>query len=119
MGKFCYRLERLIHIELADMVQYRSYLDKDFPHIALTAKNDRPAPSKKPCVDCECLLFRAGWIANNMFGIGSKVHKEIFAFERAPKGHPFHKHEFERIVKPIVEKWSRFVEEHVVQAPKL
>ena len=42
------------------------------------------------------------------------MHKEIFTFKRAKKGR-FHKHEWDLLVKPIIHRWGRFVEEHVIQ----
>ena len=44
---------------------------------------------------------------------GGKIHKEIFTLERAPKGSKFYQREWELLVKPIIEKWGRFVEEFV------
>ena len=40
------------------------------------------------------------------------THKEIFEFERWPKG-PHKNKEWERIVKPVIERWGIFVELYV------
>ncbi|KAI0094083.1 hypothetical protein BDY19DRAFT_902747 [Irpex rosettiformis] len=100
-GKFCFRLERLIHVELADLALNGQYLLPGFPTVSpdFTDNGSPKAKLKKKCVDC------------------GKMHKEIFAFQRPQKGR-FHKHEWELIVKQIIHKWGRFVEEHVVQESK-
>ncbi|KAJ7771652.1 hypothetical protein B0H16DRAFT_1514231 [Mycena metata] len=114
-GAACHRLERLIHLELADLVAEGQYLKPNWksfkkgqpPVIDLTGDDVPSAPStpnKKPaaaslgsgpkCPDC------------------GKQHKEIFTFTRVKKG-PYKGKEWEGIVKPVVERWGRFVEEHV------
>ncbi|KAI0345197.1 hypothetical protein BDW22DRAFT_1009332 [Trametopsis cervina] len=98
-GKFCYRLERLIHVELADLAQNNQYLLSGFPSVSPDfSDNGSPrTKSKEPCGDC------------------GKVHKEIFTFKRAKRGR-YNKREWDLIVKPIIHKWGQFVEDHVVQA---
>lgn len=90
--------ERLIHLELADLACFTPYLDPSWPKI------DRPPESKAngsqdlirsiPCPDC------------------GSMHKEIFEFQRWKKGKNKGK-EWEHLVKPVVERWGRFVELHV------
>jgi hypothetical protein len=46
------------------------------------------------------------------FIVGGQAHKEIFTFTRIEKG-KYKAKEWELIVKPIIEKWGKFVEEHV------
>ncbi|KAI0702314.1 hypothetical protein BC835DRAFT_1264087 [Cytidiella melzeri] len=96
--KFCHRLERLIHVELADIAHNAQYLMTGFPSVApdFGESGSPKTKRKEPCADCD------------------KVHKEIFAFKRARKGR-FSKREWELIVKPIIHKWGQFVEDHVVQ----
>ncbi|KAK7035739.1 hypothetical protein R3P38DRAFT_2908808 [Favolaschia claudopus] len=109
-GPACHRLERLIHLELADLVAEGQYLK---PNWRTFKKGQPPAvdiasppstPSKKPaaaslgsgpkCSDC------------------GKQHKEIFTFTRITKG-PYKGKEWEVIVKPVVDRWGQFVEEYV------
>lgn len=47
--------------------------------------------------------------------LGKKRHKEIFALQRAGKNHRYHNQEWELVVKEIVHKWGKFVEEHIIQ----
>ncbi|VDC07825.1 unnamed protein product [Peniophora sp. CBMAI 1063] len=96
-GKWCHRLERLVHLELADLAAYAPYLDSGFPsNMSASDDDDGGAKGKKAkrdvkkCPDC------------------GKMHKEIFTFERA-KGR-YDDREWELIVKPVIEKWGMFVE---------
>jgi hypothetical protein len=56
MVPFCKRLERLVHIELADLVQHSAYLDPQYPKAGKA-----PAPcAKKPkrsCIVRDCAFF--------------------------------------------------------------
>ncbi|KAJ7273137.1 hypothetical protein C8J57DRAFT_266877 [Mycena rebaudengoi] len=110
-GSSCHRLERLIHLELADLVAEGQYLKPNWksfkkgqlPPVAGVA-SPPATPNKKP--------------AAAALGNGPKCpdcgtqHKEIFTFTRVKKG-PYKGKEWEGIVKPIVERWGQFVEEHV------
>lgn len=61
-GAWCHRLERLVHLELADLSLNEPYLDPDFPKVAAKANGNGVGTSKKsataliasrkPCVDC-------------------------------------------------------------------
>ena len=52
-GKYCYRLERLIHLELADLMHNKPYLESGFPNDD-TAPDRNPSPiEKRKCPDCE------------------------------------------------------------------
>ncbi|KAJ6500548.1 hypothetical protein C8R45DRAFT_73054 [Mycena sanguinolenta] len=109
-GPACHRLERLIHLELADLVAEGQYLKPDWksfkkgqPPVVdlvtpLSTPNKKPAAaalgSGPKCPDC------------------GKQHKEIFTFTRVKKG-PYKGKEWDRIVKPVVERWGQFVEEYV------
>ncbi|TFK88782.1 hypothetical protein K466DRAFT_488222 [Polyporus arcularius HHB13444] len=91
---WCHKLERLIHLELADLAVNAPYLDPAYPNVkgSTGSSNDRSV-TRSPCPDC------------------TKVHQEIFSFRRADgryKGK-----EWEEIVKPVIEKWGGFVEAYV------
>ncbi|KAI0648286.1 hypothetical protein C8Q79DRAFT_906818 [Trametes meyenii] len=90
-GLNCHRLERLVHLELADIALNAPYLDPDFPNVQADAgSGSKRAAARGPCPDCNA------------------VHKEIFTFPRATgryKGK-----EWESIVRPVIEKWGFFVE---------
>ncbi|CAE6418512.1 unnamed protein product [Rhizoctonia solani] len=89
-GKYCHRLERLIHLELSDVALNSTHLTPEFNKKASTKKpkaetdsSPSKAPpssklAKKPCPDC------------------GAVHKEIFTLERVTS-----------------EKWGKFVTEYV------
>jgi len=94
-GPWCHRLERLIHLELADLVSSRIYLDPKWPNVKIDADSEtksKDANSRKPCVDC------------------GSMHKEIFEFERWKRGQG---REWDDLVKPIIERWGKFVELYV------
>jgi len=102
-GPLCHRLERLIHLELADLVVHAPYLDPGFPNPKLEQKDSlssTPGKAKKvrmpnaACIDC------------------GAIHREIFPFKRAKKG-KYKDAEWERIVQPVIAKWGRFVAELV------
>lgn len=103
---WCHRLERLIHLELADLVATCVYLDPEWPkvesssnEVTVTSSPRKKSNQKKngdaqPCPDC------------------GSVHKEIFEFERWKRGKNTGK-EWELVVKPVVERWGKFVELYV------
>ncbi|KAF8842510.1 hypothetical protein BDN67DRAFT_899046 [Paxillus ammoniavirescens] len=105
-GPYSHRVERLVHIELADLSLHAPYLEQDWPeldkpHASLSAAStcmscgSTSSPKKAPtkaCPDC---------------GI---AHKEIFAFPRPGKG-KYKGREWDLIVKPVIEKWGKFVRE--------
>ncbi|PPQ86871.1 hypothetical protein CVT25_012590 [Psilocybe cyanescens] len=100
---YCHRLERLIHIELADLVSSSIYLDPSWPNIEAESPStvaDSKSSSKKskitstPCPDC------------------GTMHKEIFEFQRWTKG-PKRGKEWEKLVKPVIERWGKYVELYV------
>ena len=51
-------------------------------------------------------MLTAHWYA------GGKTHKEIFTFKRFGAGKNKGR-EYEAIVKPVVEKWGRYVEKYL------
>ncbi|KDR81500.1 hypothetical protein GALMADRAFT_239483 [Galerina marginata CBS 339.88] len=106
-GPWCHRLERLVHLELADLVSSSIYLDPAWPKIDASDKSNAAennlVSSKDPnsskniattCPDC------------------GSVHKEIFEFRRWKRGKNKGK-EWEVLVKPVVERWGKFVELYV------
>ncbi|KAG8728972.1 hypothetical protein FRC11_009796 [Ceratobasidium sp. 423] len=105
-GKYCHRLERLIHLELSDVALNSTHLTPEFNKKAPGKKakadsnsSSSKAPSasklvKKPCPDC------------------GAVHKEIFTLERVVSG-KMKGREWENVVQPIIEKWGKFVTEYV------
>jgi len=67
-GPLCHRVERLVHIELADLVVHTPYLDPKFPKVDNSDSSPSgvgsPAPKKvtmKPCPDCKRLAYLLWW----------------------------------------------------------
>jgi len=99
-------LERIIHLELADLACTGVYLDPSWPKIgtvssALPSSVEAKASTSKgangslqPCVDC------------------GSMHKEIFEFWRWKQGGNTGK-EWDNLVKPVIERWGKFVELYV------
>ena len=93
----CHWTERLVHLELGDIVETKVYLDRAWPNPAGTYKSGSKTDDRqrdRVCSDCGC------------------AHKEIFEFERIKKGR-YKGKEYELIVKPIIEKWGGFVDDFV------
>lgn len=108
-GPWCHRLERLVHIELADVAMSAPYLEAGYPNIEASKEVDKgDKRDVKKCPDCMYFFPRVvgGLISKTK---GSTKHKEIFTFERATKGR-YKGKEWESIVKPVIEKWGGFVE---------
>ncbi|KAH9180247.1 hypothetical protein EDB89DRAFT_2110420 [Lactarius sanguifluus] len=94
-GPWCHRLERLVHIELADLATSAPYLEAGYPNVGANKEADKGSKRDvKKCPDC------------------STMHKEIFTFEKAAKGR-YKGKEWESIVKPVIEKWGGFVEAYL------
>ena len=108
-GPWCHRLERLVHIELADLATSVLYLEAGFPNVEASKEVDTGSKRDvKKCPDCK--YFSPEWLAcSYREQKGSTKHKEIFSFERATKGR-YKGKEWESIVKPVIEKWGGFVE---------
>ena len=67
-GKYCYRLERLIHLELADLVQNKPYLLPGFPNIDTPPDRNTSTVEKRKCPDCEyTALHRRYLFGNDIF----------------------------------------------------
>jgi len=86
MVPFRKRLERLVLIELADLVQHSAYLDPQYPKAGKA-----PAPcAKKPkrsCIVRDCAV----------------IHKEVFPFMRFSR-----KRDVDKIIGDIILRWSEF-----------
>ncbi|KAF9483880.1 hypothetical protein BDN70DRAFT_903994 [Pholiota conissans] len=99
-GPWCHRLERLVHLELADLACTTVYLQSAWPHIESPPPADKISATSKdsnltaPCLDC------------------GSMHKEIFEFKRWTKG-KYRGKEWEQLVKPVIERWGKFVELYV------
>ncbi|KAF8462467.1 hypothetical protein DFH94DRAFT_605754, partial [Russula ochroleuca] len=93
-GPWCHRVERLVHIELADMVECTPYLEDGYPNVNTNKEAKRR--DVKRCPDCTC----------------NTKHQEIFSFERVVEGR-YQGKEWEEIVKPVIEKWGGFVEAYL------
>ena len=95
-----FTLERLIHIELADLVSTGVYLEPNWPYNGTAPSVPSATPSKssaryKLCPDC------------------GSLHKEIFEFRRWNEGEPNEGMEWEKIVRPVVQRWGMFVDIYV------
>ncbi|KAJ8473449.1 hypothetical protein ONZ45_g16290 [Pleurotus djamor] len=90
---WCHRLERLIHLELADLTSRRSYLDPAWPDVTTSAASpqiDGTKSASSSCIDC------------------GQAHMEIFDFAR-PKHSKLKNKEWETLVLPVIQKWGRFI----------
>ncbi|KAI6100796.1 hypothetical protein EDD16DRAFT_1495589 [Pisolithus croceorrhizus] len=102
-GPLSHRLERLVHIELADLSLYAPYLEPGWPKTNNSEQSFSVAGSLSSvplavqetgcCTDC------------------GTVHREIFSFRR-PNGGKYKGREWDGIVKPVIEKWGRFIKEY-------
>jgi len=103
-GKHCHRLERLIHLELSDLVVNKAYQRPEFLQKRPNSDHIPPALPHAPrsanklhreeCPDC------------------GQLHKEIFTFTRVESGKLKNK-EWDMIVHPVIEKWGKFVEQYL------
>ncbi|RDB21253.1 hypothetical protein Hypma_011496 [Hypsizygus marmoreus] len=95
-GPWCHRMERLIHLELADLAATSVYLHPAWPRVytadVMTSVPSN-APSNAPCSDC------------------GSLHREIFEFRRL-NGRSKGK-EWETVVQPVIERWGTFVDRFV------
>ncbi|KAF9228727.1 hypothetical protein BS17DRAFT_772413 [Gyrodon lividus] len=102
-GPFCHRVERLVHIELADLSVHAPYLEPGWPKFdtsdaSPSAASVSSSPSSKKAAAKACPHC----------GV---AHKEIFAFPRPDKGR-YKGREWDLIVKPVIEKWGKFMKEY-------
>jgi len=62
-GPWCHRVERLVHIELADLVEHAPYLERGYPNVS--ANNEVKKGGKrdvKRCPDCMCCVWLVMWL---------------------------------------------------------
>ncbi|KAI5119095.1 hypothetical protein M0805_004866 [Coniferiporia weirii] len=122
-GPCCHRLERLVHLELADLVVHGQYLHKDFPRgpspdspnskgakapDGAASSPSTPVKSPRRAAPASPLRFRQVKPCSDC----GAVHKEIFSFTRPLTG-PLKGKEWDGIVKPVIERWGRFVNQHI------
>lgn len=88
-----FSLERLIHLELADLVENAPYLQPGWPRPGPQDKaaDNNNSQARKKCDDC------------------GQMHKEIFEFQRIAKG-KYKGKEWEIVVKPVIERWGKFID---------
>jgi hypothetical protein len=110
------QVERLVHIELADLARHAPYLRPNFPNINYT---DVP-PLKKAerifCRDCKfCFMpsCRESGEAHKIPGVSPRTgkgteHREIFSFRRVEEGVILGR-EWEYIIEPVLRRWGLFV----------
>ena len=54
-GPWCHRVERLVHIELADLVENTPYLDEEYPNFSASKEVKKGGKRDvKWCSDCMC-----------------------------------------------------------------
>ncbi|KAJ3881937.1 hypothetical protein F5051DRAFT_458533 [Lentinula edodes] len=114
-GVWCHRLERLIHLELADLAVHGPYLQPGWEAFTKGSGRDRflanglgNGGGGAPCKDC------------------GQIHKEIFEYMRVPKrpkgpkgkkgsskNVDYYGMEWEGIVKKVIDEWGSFVENYV------
>ncbi|THV07967.1 hypothetical protein K435DRAFT_815212 [Dendrothele bispora CBS 962.96] len=93
-GVWSHRLERLIHLELADLAVSQQYLEPGTPNKSKKALGLGNGGGHAPCEDC------------------GSIHKEIFQFKRFGKGRNEGK-EWELVVRTVIEGWGTFVKDFV------
>ncbi|KAF9244259.1 hypothetical protein BU15DRAFT_42400 [Melanogaster broomeanus] len=110
-GLFSHHVERLVHLELADLSVHAPYLEPGWPHLDKSDESPSAAsiasasclkkvPSK-PCTGCKPFSY-------NVCGT---IHKEIFTFQRPGQGQ-YKEMEWQLIVRPVIKKWGKFMEEY-------
>lgn len=65
-GKYCYRLERLIHLELADLMHNKPYLLPGFPKLDTAPDRNTAAVQKRKCPDCMHFLLFYGRVTESV-----------------------------------------------------
>ena len=111
-GAYCHRLERLIHLELGDLVLSQQYLDPAFPKIDTVNVKRTGVATKQKCTECESpTLLRGFHKFTDLRLLGGTTHKEIFTFRKVKKG-KFKGKEWESIVQPTIQKWGEYVNKY-------
>ncbi|KAK7449636.1 hypothetical protein VKT23_013111 [Stygiomarasmius scandens] len=134
-GVWCHRLERLIHLELADLATSQQYLEpgwKPFvkgvgkgPSQQMQAAKTKLTNSSKSSSPSSSASSPPGTPnrSKKALGLGNgggyvpcedcgSIHKEIFQFKRFGKGR-YEGKEWELIVRTVIEGWGMFVKDFV------
>jgi len=101
-GLWCHRLERLIHLELADLVTTSIYLQPTWPRLGRNFESStlEAGSLSSPTPHCSASCSDCG-----------SHHKEIFQFKKM-RGRNQGK-EWELIVQPVIRRWGTFVHQCV------
>jgi hypothetical protein len=60
-GPWCHRVERLVHIELADLVEHAPYLERGYPNVSANKEVKKGGKRDvKRCPDCMCCVWYCG-----------------------------------------------------------
>ncbi|KAK7049375.1 hypothetical protein VNI00_005976 [Paramarasmius palmivorus] len=132
-GVWCHRLERLVHLELADLAVNRAYLEPGWKPFAKGKGKGKTQTKAQPASPTSSIFSgslptspkkgkggknNAGVFTNGLGNGGGlckdcgTMHKEIFEFARIEKG-PYKGREWEAIVKKVIDEWGVFVEQYV------
>jgi len=112
-GAYCHRLERLIHLELGDLVLSQQYLDPAFPRVGTANVKKTGVVAKQKCAECRSSVFppKVDGSIPDLRLLGGTTHKEIFTFRKVKKGN-FKGKEWESIVQPTIQKWGEYVNKY-------
>ncbi|KAJ8093085.1 hypothetical protein PM082_020568 [Marasmius tenuissimus] len=133
-GTWCHRLERLVHLELADLAINQAYLKPGWKPFekgagmgkkqgngqgaASSANSASPGSSSPPPKKGKKGKDADGVFTNGLGNGGGlckdcgTIHKEIFEFARFTKG-PYKGKEWEEVVKRVIDDWGEFVKNYV------
>ncbi|KAJ3752010.1 hypothetical protein EV360DRAFT_55959 [Lentinula raphanica] len=127
-GVWCHRLERLIHLELADLAVHAPYLQPGWEAFTKGSGKAKPYADAHPEIasgvntkgasaSAVSLSFLANGLGNGGGGAPCKdcgqIHKEIFEFARKRVDVDYYGMEWEGIVKKVIDEWGTFVENYV------
>jgi hypothetical protein len=60
-GPWCHRVERLVHIELTDLVEHAPYLERKYPNVGANKEVKKGGKRDvKRCPDCMCCVWYCG-----------------------------------------------------------
>ena len=115
LGPMIAQVERLVHIELADLARHAPYLRPNFPDINHMDVPPLAKAERVLCRDCKfCFMpsCRESGEAHKIPGslrTGKDTrHREIFSFRRVEEGDILGR-EWECIIEPVIKKWGLFV----------
>ena len=117
-GPMIAQVERLVHIELADLARHAPYLRPNFPYI--NYMDVPPLEKAEPifCRDCKFCFIPSCWEsgeAHKIPGVSKSTgkgteHRKNFLFRRVEDGR-----EWEDIIEPVIMRWGRFVMEYFAE----